>query len=417
MKISMIKASAKGNFKTYKKSRGGLPQNIFSLAAATPSDIDIELIDETVNCRVDYRTDSDLIVLMFSTPDALRGYEHAHKFSKRGKPVILGGLHPSFMPEEARQHGNAVIIGEAEGVWDDVLTDFSNGALKPIYQAHAPFDLAKLNPYPTNLLGLHKYDWIWTVLVSRGCPHNCEFCTVNKFFHSLQYRPIQHVVEEIRNCGTEYIELKADNLTIDRKYCIELFRAIKPLNVKWSTATNIRLAEDEELLDAAAESGLQYVLVGIETPSASALKNTGKGFVRIDQVCQNVARFHEYGIIVDASALFGFDSHDTSIFENTLSFFDDVEIDVCDSVIVIPFPGTNLFKRLHREGRILTQDWSKYDGAHAVYRPLGMSPQDLEAGAYWFHQKWNSWTRRSNRKKRQVKQLGHDVASYISSTF
>lgn len=417
MKVCMIKASAKSAFKTYKKSRGGLPQNIFALAAATPPGIDIEMIDETVNGRVNYRSDCDLVVLMFSTPDALRGYEHARNFKKRGKTVIFGGLHPSFMPDEALEYGDSVIIGEAEPVWETVLDDFRHGQLKPTYRAQKAVDLATVNPYPTDLITVDKYDWIWTVSVSRGCPFSCEFCTVNKFFHGIRYRPIENIVAEIENSPTEYIELKADNLTVNRKYCLELFEALKPLNIKWSVEADIRLTRDEELLAAAAESGLHYVLVGIETPSSSALKAAGKNFVKPEQLKQDVAKLHEYGIIVDASALFGFDSHDDKIFEETLAFFDEIEVDVCDSVITVPYPGTALYNRLGSEGRILTRDWSKYDGAHAVFKPAKMSPYELEEGAYWFHRQWNSLMRRYRRKKRQVKQLGRENAEWIARTF
>lgn len=417
MKISIIKASAASGFKKYKKTRGGLPQNIHSLAAATPKHIEIELIDETVDCKVNYRTSSDLIVIMFSTPDAIRGYRHADKFRSKGKTVILGGLHPSFLPDEALQHADSVMIGESENIWNEVLKDFQNRELKQRYKSVKAVDLSTIKPYRTDLIGLKRYDWIWTTVVSRGCPFKCDFCTVNKFFHSIQYRPIPDIIKEIKHCGTEWIELKADNLTIDRKYCLELFKAIKPLGINWSTATDIRIANDEELLSAAAESGLNYVLVGIETPSGSALKGSGKNFVKTDQVYHQIKKLHDYGVIVDASALFGFDTHTVDIFEETLNFFQEIEVDVCESVLVIPFPGTALFQQLEKEGRILTRDWSKYDGAHVVYQPKILTPQELEAGWYWFYKKWNAWGMRSKRKKRQIQQLGRENANYISSTF
>ena len=417
MKVDIIKASADGDFKEYKRSRGGLPQNIFSLAGATPPDIAVRLLDESVDCRVDPGSDADLVAIMFSTPDAPRGYALADSFRARGKTVVFGGLHPSFLPEEALAHGDAVIVGEAEGVWERLLADFRGGRLERIYRAEAPFDLARLKPYPTDLLGPSHYDWIWTVTVSRGCPFNCEFCTVNRFFRGLRYRPVEHVVAEVRGCGAGHVELKADNLTADRGYCLELFRALEPLGINWSTSTDIRLADDPELLDAAVRSGLSYVLLGIETPSDRVLRGAGKGFVRSEALHRQVARFHEGGVIVDAAALFGFDGQGPEAFRETLDFFESIEVDVCDPVIVVPFPGTRLFDRLEGEGRILTRDWARYDGSHAVFRPSDMTPAELEMGAYWFYEQWNAPARRASRKKRQTRQLGRENAQYIADTF
>lgn len=417
MKISLIKACADSDFKTYKKSRGGFPQNIFALASATPEGIDIELTDETVSRKVDYYTDADLIVIMFSTPDAIRAYHHAAEFRRRGKTVILGGLHPTFMSDEALDYCDSVIIGEAENVWYDILKDFHTDSLKLTYKSKKPFNLINMKPYRNDLCKLEDYDWVSTVLVSRGCHFKCDFCTVNKFFHAHQYRPVEHVIDEIKSSQTDFIELKADNLTIDREYCLELFRAIKPLDIKWSTSADIMLAQDEELLAAAAESGLNYLLLGIETPSETALKNACKGFVKRDQIGSAINDFHSHGIIVDASALFGFDSHTPDIFEETLNFFEEIEVDVCDSVILIPFPGTELFKRMDNEGRIRTRNWSLYDGSHAVFHPLGMTARELEEGAYWFYQEWNSGKRKRGRKKRQSLQLGRQNANYIARNF
>lgn len=413
MKICMIKASVPGPYKTYKQQRGGPPQNIFSLAAATDESHSVELIDETAGMGGAIHTKADLVVIMMSTPDAPHAYALADSLRGRGMPVVLGGLHTTFMPEEALEHADAVILGEAELVWNDVLEDASRGSLQPRYVASEPVDLATLNPYPTNLIGQQVYNGFWSVLVSRGCAFNCTFCLVHRFFNGIRYRPVQAVVDEIRRSGANWIELHADNLTFDREYALELFAALKPLQINWVGETTIRIAEDEELLSLAAESGLRYLLVGLETPSEKALQGASKGFVRPSDAKEYVARLHDHRIIVDSSMLFGFEEHDPRIFEQALDFVEYVGIDISDGIIAIPFPGSRLFQDLDAEGRILTRDWSKYDGTHAVYRPAQMTPEQLEEGAMWFNSSYYSLARITRRKLRQISNIGIDNTAYL----
>ena len=392
MKISLIKASAKGAFKEYKKFMGAPPQNIFSAAAATLDDIEIEMVDETADMRPNFKTDADLIFIFMSTPDALRAYDIAARFKKRGKTVVFSGLHPTFLPEEALQHGDAVIIGEAEPMWQTVLADFRAGELKQRYASLDIVDMSQLNPYPTHIIPKKRYKDVWSVLVSRGCHYHCSFCLVTPFFakKAMRYRPVGAVVDEIKQSGAKYVELHSDNLTADRDYALELFTALKPLNIQWVGETTINMAADDELMQAAAESGLNYLLVGLETPSPAALKKAGKGFVRPEQVKTYIERFHAYNILIDSAFVFGFDEHDEHIFQQSLDFANEIKLDVAHGVTLIPFPGSRTFQELELEKRILTRDWSKYDGAHAVFQPTQISPQDLEAGAQWFNEKFYS---------------------------
>jgi len=413
MKACLIKACAPGPFKEYKKDRGGPTQNIFSVAATTPDNVELELVDETAGMKVNYETKADVIGLFMSTPDALQAYRHAAKFKQRGKTVIFGGLHPSFLPDEALQHGDAVIIGESEGVWEQLLVDFSVGQLKQRYQRSEPYDPALLKPYPTHLIDRRQFNGFWSVLVSRGCPRKCAFCLVNPFFKGIRYRPVQNVVEEIRQCEADWIELHADNLTYDRDYAIELFRALKPLKINWVGETTINICEDHELLELAAESGLRYLLVGLETPSASALKGVGKGFIDAKTAKQYVKKLHSYNIVVDSAMLFGFDGHDSSIFEQTLKFVNEIELDVSPPVITIPFPGSRLYQQYEQEGRLLHKDWSKYDGSHAVFRPAQMTPEELEQGVKWYMDQHYSLTAILKRKAKQAKNVGMVRSAYL----
>lgn len=384
MKICLIKASADTQFKEYKASMGGPPQNIFAAAAATPKNIDIEMIDETIGKKVNFKTKADLIFVFFSTPDALRGYSIAKRFKEYGKKVVLAGLHPSALPDEAKSYCDCVAIGEIENYWEDLLSDFEKGQLKENYASTRPVDMVTLNPYPTNILSPRDYGGVWSVVVGRGCDNACTYCVVNPFFKKLRFRPIDQIVEEIKNCGSKIIELHADNLIADRGYAIKLFKAIKPLKIRWIGECTITVAEDDELLKLMVDSGLSDLLVGLETPDQEALDNIGKSFIKVDKLKGYVEKIQGLGVDIDASFLFGFDEHGRDIFDKTLRFAADVGIKNCHSVILTPFPGTPFYNKIVMEDRLLTRDYNKYDCTHAVYEPKTMTPEELEKGAYWF---------------------------------
>lgn len=388
MKAYIIKACAQSPYKEYKKYMAAPSQSIFSLAAATPKDVVIEMCEETVDMKVNFHSDADIIAIFFSTPDAYRGYEIADEFKKLGKTVVIGGLHAKFNQIEALKHANSLLIGECEGIWEKLLDDYVNGkTLNKIYERSNQFDLSKLNPYPTDLIPLSQYNYVWSVLVSRGCPNHCDFCLVNKFFKGMRYRPVDDVVEEIANCGSKIVELHSDNLTADREYAKELFTKLIPLKIKWVGETTISIADDDELLKLAAKSGLSYLLVGLETPSEKDLKEQGKGFVKIDKVKKQIAKLHDYGILVDSGMLFGFENHDKDIFKRTLNYINEINLDIPQGIIPIPFPGTSFYKRLDDEGKITTKDWSKYDGRHLVYKHNNLSEKEILDGIKYFEDK------------------------------
>lgn len=388
VKVCAIKACAPSGFKDYKKSMMGLPQNIFSLAAATPDWVQLQMIDETVDIKVDFRTDADIVVIMFSTPDALRGYKLADKFRKKGKTVVLGGLHVTFMQEEALEHADSILVGECEDIWEELLLDFKEGKLKQTYQRSTPVDLATVNPYPTDIIPTSIYGYSWTVLVSRGCINKCSYCTVNKFFKDYTKRPIPDIVDEIKNCETDFIELKADNMMVDREYALELFKAIEPLDIIWFTALEPGFAEDKELVEAAVRSGLRNILLGIETPSRKSLSDQKKGHLELDKLKAQIEYLHSYDIEIDSAMLFGFDDHDESIWEETLEFALEIGIDVSHGVVPIPFPGTDLYKKLEAEGRLTTKNWSKYEGSYLVYTHPNFNEEEMYKGIMWFEKQF-----------------------------
>jgi radical SAM superfamily enzyme YgiQ (UPF0313 family) len=386
MKVYLIKASAPGDYKEYKKTVGvGPPQNIFSAAACMPEGVEIKMCDETVNMEVDYDYPADIVAVFMSTPDAYRAYEITSSFHDKGVTTLLGGLHTTFMPEEAAENADAIVKGEIEGLWEVIFDDYANGFLQQVYERTEPFDLAQLKPYPTDLVDINDYQHIWSVLVSRGCKYKCAFCTVPRFFDGgARYRPVKDVIEEIRRAPSDWIELHGDNIVANRAYAVELFTELAKLDLTVIAEADIGLAKDDELFDLAVKAGLKYLLIGLETPSKEALKEVGKGFVDTENIKGYIEKFQAHGIELDSSFLFGFDAHDENIFEETLEFVREIGIDESHGVIVIPFPGTKTFEKLEKEGRILTRDWSKYDGSHAVFEPKQMSPETLEEGTWYF---------------------------------
>lgn len=401
MKIYLIKASSGSDYSKYKAETGGPPQNIFAAAAATPKHYQLDMTDETIGMTTDFDSDADLVVIFMSTPDAYRAYEISTAFYEKGKTVVLGGLHTQFNQDEAKEYAHSLIIGEVENYWQQMLSDFGQGLLKEKYQSTEPVDLSKLNPYPTNIISPSEYGYTWSVVVTRGCPYKCNFCLVHKFFNKFQLRPIENIVAELKYLkqeGIDWVELHSDNLTHNREYALQLFEAIAPLDMKFYGETTVLIARDEELLKAAKNAGFQAVLLGIETPSEEALKSQKKGFVQPAKMKEYIAKIREHGIEVWGDFLFGFDEHTPEIFKQTQQFIDDIKVDKVIPHYMIPFPGSEVFTKLDNDGRILTKDWSEYDGSHAVYQPKNMTTTELEEGIYWiwkkntgFMNKFKSW--------------------------
>ncbi|MDN3679672.1 radical SAM protein [Vibrio tapetis subsp. quintayensis] len=403
MKIYLIKASAGSDYSKYKASTGGPPQNIFAAAAATPKWYTLDMVDETIGHQANLKSDADVMVIFMSTPDAYRAYELASAYKKQGKAVILGGLHTHFNPKEAALHADSIIIGEVENYWVQLLGDAELGSLKPKYESSEPVDLSVLNPYPTDIIEPSVYDYVWSVVVTRGCPFKCNFCLVPRFFNKFQQRPIAHIVSELehlKTLGVEWVELHSDNLTHEREYAIALFKAIEPLNMSFYGETTVLIARDKELLQVAAKAGFKAVLLGIETPSVEALKAQKKGFVKPSKMKEHIAEIKRHGIEVWGDFLFGFDEHDASIFEQTQEFVKEIKVDKVIPHYMIPFPGSETFNQLEQEGRILTTDWSKYDGSHPVYQPKNMTVNELEDGIAWI------WSKNASLKERIAAWLG-----------
>ncbi len=348
------------------------------VAASMPPYVETKIIDEDVEA-VDFHSDADLIGISFMTFNAPRAYEIADTFREKGKTVIFGGYHPTFMPQEAIKHSDAVCIGEAENNVPQMIDDFVAGRLKKFYRS----GLVDLNGLPVpdrNLIRRSAYITPDAVQATRGCPHQCRFCSITAFFgHKFRARPVDEVIEEIETLG-EYVVFMDDNIISDIEYAKELFARMIPLKKRWFSQCSIRIAYDDELLRLASASGCHGMFIGLESLSQDNLRDCRKNFNRAGDYVRAIGKLHEKGIAVYGGIVFGMDHDTQDVFSETLDFLYRSRVDVLQATILTPFPGTPLFDEMDGQGRIFDKDWSKYDFNHVVFEPRNMSREMLKQG-------------------------------------
>lgn len=358
--------------------RLSLPQ----IAAITPPRFDTKIVDEYLE-EINFEEDADLVAISATTVQAPRAYQIAAEFKKHGKKTIIGGMHASLLPDEAQKYADSVFIGEAEGLWHTVLEDIINGDLQNRYENSSKMIDINHLPFPDfSKMDLSKYKVPYRpVQTTRGCPHNCGYCSVTKFFgKSYRHRDIKEVVEEIKRHNTKRIFFVDDNIAANPKRAKELFKALIPLNIKWTSQCCMSIAYDDELMQLAKESGCNVLMIGLESLSAKSLGSVNKSINKVEDYLYVIDKIHKYGISTGCFMIFGFDHDNESVFEKTADFVDKANIDYPCYWILTPYPNTPLYNQLNSEGRIFERDWSKYDCSHAVFRPSLMTPKALEDG-------------------------------------
>jgi radical SAM superfamily enzyme YgiQ (UPF0313 family) len=366
----------------WKKSLRYAPLTLTTLASLIPPELDAEvvLMDEGIS-DVDVTCDIDLAAISSITGTAPRCYELAAQFRARGVPVVLGGIHPTLMPDEAAQHADAVVVGYAEETWPRLLRDFVAGRMQLRYEQSPHLKLENLPIPRRDLLDAKNYVTLHTIEATRGCIHKCEFCVVPSAWGRPLQKPIGEVIADIRQMRPRKLIFLDLNLISDTDYAKELFRALIPLRVRWGGLATTMIAWDDEMLDLAAASGCAGLLLGFESLSDGALAESRKQFnARVDYRTV-IEKLHARGIAIQGCFVFGFDHDDVDVFDRTAQFAIDARIDLPRYAILTPFPGTPLHARLADEGRLLTTDWSYYDGQHVVYQPALMTPEQLQQGA------------------------------------
>lgn len=395
----------------FRKSLRYAPRTLPTLAALVPGDLnaEIRIYDEGIEDLPD-DLQADLVAMTAITGSSMRAYELSKRFRDKGMPVVLGGPHITLAPDDAQPHADAIVTGYAEQTWPQLLRDFAAGKMQPRYDMAPGHSIVGL-PHPRwDLVKTRHYFTDQVFEASRGCIHNCEFCVVPAAWGQKPYlRPVEEVVEELKARKARkalFIDL---NIIADVDWAKELFRAFIPLKLRWYGLSTMLITRDRELLDLAERSGCGGLLIGYESIAPEGLRSTFKTFNSLrertppdtkaapgappDDPCRSgvaqssaeirakyldvTRKLHARDIAVQGCFVFGLD-HDTpeSIME-TARFAIEAGIDLPRFAITTPFPGTALYKRLEKEGRILTRDWNLYDAQHVVFQPAQMTPEQL----------------------------------------
>lgn len=365
----------------WKKSLRYAPLTLTTLASLVPPELGatVEIVDEGIS-DITPDTKADLVGISAITGTAPRSYELAAEFRRRGLPVVLGGVHPTLLPDEAARHADSVVTGYAEESWPELLRDFVKGRMKARYDQSPALTLSGL-PFPRRELLSRKHFTVFhTIETTRGCIHHCEFCVVPTAWGKPLHKPVAEVVADIRQMGAKKLLFLDLNLISSFDYARELFTALIPLKVRWGGLSTTLIASDESLLDLAARSGCRGLLLGFESLRGDSLKETGKPFNLRREYREVVRKIHDRGIAIQGCFAFGFDHDDSGVFAETAEFAIEAGIDLPRFAVLTPFPATPLFRRLDGEGRILTTDWTLYDGQHVVFEPARMSVSELQLG-------------------------------------
>ncbi len=365
------------------------PISLVTLAALTPPDVEVIIKNESVD-DIDFDSDVDLVGITGYTSQITRGYQLADVFRARGVTVIMGGIHVSLNPDEAERHADAIVIGEAEGLWERVIEDVRRHRLQSRYQLAQYPDMTRLCIPRYDLVDRSKYispptvkSNLIPIQTARGCPFRCDFCSVVQFQgRKFRMKPIANVLKEIEACESDYLFFSDDNIIGNVRRAKEFFKAIAPLNVKWMGQFSSNLGRHPELIDLAAKSGCFLLFVGFETIVPESLSEVGKSFNQRYNYADLVRRILDAGITPFGSFAFGFDHDDPGVFDRTLEFFDKTGMPLASFFILTPLPGTILYKRLLTQNRIIDHKWQNYDLSRVVFRPALMSPEELQE-KYW----------------------------------
>ena len=353
------------------------PLTLAALAAMVPAELNarIDICDEMVQ-SFSYDTAYDVVAVSFVTSSAVRAYKIAEKFREKGAHVVFGGYHTTFMPDEAAQHADTIIVGPAERAFPQFLRDFANKIPQAKYEMLCITPDDCVIPH-RDLLPQKGYLNVPCVVANRGCPNRCEFCAISAMNQPCP-RPVAAVIDEIASLKTKRLLFFDPNFFYSKPYALELMDGLKRLKVKWGCNATVQMAYDQELVEAAQRSGCGGVLFGLESLSREAMLAVKKGFNDPSKYKQAIEVMHESGISVNGCFVLGFDT-DTK--ESLLTLPEQVEylgVNIVRYAILTPVPNSKLYNRLNDEGRIITTDWTKYTQNKAVFLPKNMTPQKLE---------------------------------------
>ncbi|HOZ55959.1 MAG TPA: radical SAM protein [bacterium] len=361
---------------------------LYMLQGLTPPQHQVKIVEEEME-DLNLDEECDLVGISCMTCTAPRSYELAKEFKKRGRTVVMGGVHPTIMPDEVLQHADSIIIGEAEGVWRQLLVDFAQGKLQRKYHQSEP-DLSEFIPIDFHNMKTGGFKYI-PLITTRGCPFNCDFCSIaGNYGKKIRHIPVNNILRYIKESEIKYVFFQDDNIIADPVYAKELFRAITPLRVKWAAQASISIANDPELLELASTSGCKGLFIGIETISELKLKSLQKQASNLDDMADMIKKIRRARIHIYASMVVGFDFDTKETLDKTVDFLIKNWVSAATFNILTPYPNTKLFLDLKKEGRLLTTNWKYYGHNTAVFQPKNMTPRELQYGTLAARKKFYS---------------------------
>jgi len=356
------------------------------LAGLSPKDVEISFTDDLltpINVEKGLK-EVDLVGITVLSKTALRAYRIADAYRKKGIPVVLGGIHATALREEAKEHADSVVIGEAEEIWPHLIEDARTGSLKPFYRQEGYTELSKIPIPRRDILPKKGYLPLDVVQVTRGCPFRCEFCTVQKFFgEAHRVRPISDVVDEVRRLPHRWMMFNDDNIIGNPSYSRELLKALAPLKKKWFAQASLSGLKKVENIEWLVKSGCNSLFIGFESLSKKNLMTSQKFQNDPSEYREIIDTLHRFGIAICGSFVFGFDEDDPSVFEETVSFAIQTKLFSAVFMILTPYPGTAFYDRVKNEGRLVQDQWwllEKPEDSAPYFLPMKMSTEALRQG-------------------------------------
>lgn len=369
------------------------PLGLATLAAYCSPDDEIDLQDEHVE-EINVHDDPDLVIIQVYITNAFRAYALADHYRNKGAYVCLGGLHVTSLPEEAALHADSIFIGPGEPTFPEFLADLKNNCAKKMYVSNER-TIQNIPPIRRDLIKRSSYLVPNSIVVSRGCPHHCDFCYKDAFFEggrSFYTQKVDAALAEIDRLPGRHLYFLDDHLLGNQKFSSPLFSGMKGMNRVFQGASTVDAILRGDLIEEAAAAGLRSVFVGFETLSTSNLhqgnkkQNLGKNYT------EAIKRLHSLGVMINGSFVFGLDDDDTDVFKRTVDWAVENGLTTCTFHILTPYPGTRLFQTMEKEGRILHRNWDLYDTRQVVYKTTSLDAQQLKQGYDWSYKSFYSWS-------------------------